>query len=820
MILGMNTKILEKMLMMERMLGGEYIFDKTFLENSVSEVSPLVYQVVYSLNAMTENRFPELFDNFQAIKGYLEDILSGGLGPYADSLTLPYSAIRMEMIPLAGQLSTGLAELGHHTGVNTPDGFAITTTGVGIFMRDNDLHNKIRRIASEPWSPEKRNQITAIVKSAGIRDELEQAISDETGSLSEKTGQNTLLAVTAGTVLKEGSDHYAGIYNVSSAHVLEAYRQSIADCLAKVTENHPGEVQNKDISIAVAVHTMVRPRISGTVHTLDPLHVSQQLAMVTITAEDATSESNNAVERAESFLVQRFYPFDPVESFIRSKTADEMLPDRKRSLSVLPGGLRRGSSLIRKESLISVVESAMAVERTFGKPQKVYWAEEETGRIIIMRTEPFSASPGDDISLDALNEQLGNAVLLMKGGETAQTGVATGRIVHVTQESTGDSFPLGAIAVALKASPHLSPILQRAAGLITETGSPVGHLAAIAREIRIPAIVGAGHAMELLKEGTVVTMDAGDCKIYQGILELLARYRSSGIELYPTDPEYITLRQLLRWIIPLNLTNPDSADFKSGNCRTFHDIIHFAHEMSVEELLNIQSRHRELKGIATRRLDLNIPIDIRVLDIGNGISDSKGEMLHSGDIICVPFKAFLRGITMEEMWDKRPSSIGLREIFSGMDRTYAALTNQPEYSGQNLAIVAENYLNMTLRLGYHFNVINAYLSENQNKNFIYFRFVGGFAYKERRRLRAELIAVILDNMDFKVTVEGDLVIGKLKIADRAHMESALVSLGELTGFTRQLDIRIESENDVEEFIRIFTERTGNSIMREKTTNRA
>jgi hypothetical protein len=44
------------------------------------------------------------------------------------------------------------------------------------------------------------------------------------------------------------------------------------------------------------------------------------------------------------------------------------------------------------------------------------------------------------------------------------------------------------------------------------------------------------------------------------------------------------------------------------------------------------------------------------------------------------------------------------------------------------------------------------------------------------------------------------------------MESALLSLGELTGFTRQLDIRMESENDVEEFIRLFTERTRNTIM--------
>lgn len=231
--------------------------------------------------------------------------------------------------------------------------------------------------------------------------------------------------------------------------------------------------------------------------------------------------------------------------------------------------------------------------------------------------------------------------------------------------------------------------------------------------------------------------------------------------------------------------------------------------MAVEELLNIQIRHKELKGIETRRLKLNIPIDIRVLDIGNGIVDLAVKELHTDDILSLPFKAFLKGLASDEMFDQKPGSIGLREILSGMDKTYTAMNTPPEYAGQNLAIIAPNYINHTLRLGYHFNVINAYLSENPNKNFIYYRFVGGFAYMDRRIRRAKFITSILENMDFKVTVKTDLVIGKLKIIDKKYMELALKSLGELTAFTRQLDVKMESEKDVEEFIRLFTKRSKN-----------
>ena len=67
---------------MDRALGGEYIFDRAFLESSVRELSRLTHQVVYSLNAMSGNGYAALFDRYQSIKDVLDDILAGGLGPF------------------------------------------------------------------------------------------------------------------------------------------------------------------------------------------------------------------------------------------------------------------------------------------------------------------------------------------------------------------------------------------------------------------------------------------------------------------------------------------------------------------------------------------------------------------------------------------------------------------------------------------------------------------------------------------------------------------------------------------------------------------
>ena len=70
-------------------------------------------------------------------------------------------------------------------------------------------------------------------------------------------------------------------------------------------------------------------------------------------------------------------------------------------------------------------------------------------------------------------------------------------------------------------------------------------------------------------------------------------------------------------------------------------------------------------------------------------------------------------------------------------------------------------------------------------------------------------------MRFKVTVNGDLVVGKLKIADSREIVSALRSIGELTGFTRQIDLAMDSDGRVEQFTRLFQEKSGRVGTEEK-----
>ena len=167
-------------------------------------------------------------------------------------------------------------------------------------------------------------------------------------------------------------------------------------------------------------------------------------------------------------------------------------------------------------------------------------------------------------------------------------------------------------------------------------------------------------------------------------------------------------------------------------------------------------------------------------------------------------KAVLKGMTSPGIWNTQPMQFGLDDFISSITR-YSLTNGASEYQGQNLAVLSECYCNINLRLGYHFNVIDAYVSANAGDNYIYFRFVGGVTESERRQLRAVLLKKILEKVDFKVTVSGDLVIARLKRLEAPKMLSMLEMLGRLIGFSRQLDTQMHSDDSVDFYLNAFFE---------------
>lgn len=84
--------------------------------------------------------------------------------------------------------------------------------------------------------------------------------------------------------------------------------------------------------------------------------------------------------------------------------------------------------------------------------------------------------------------------------------MSAGRAVGTVWDGTG-ARPPDAVLVVRMLDPALAPLLPRLTGLVAQTGSPLSHLAVLARELGLPAVVGATDAVRRFPPGTRLTVD-------------------------------------------------------------------------------------------------------------------------------------------------------------------------------------------------------------------------------------------------------------------------------------------------------------------------
>jgi rifampicin phosphotransferase len=99
-------------------------------------------------------------------------------------------------------------------------------------------------------------------------------------------------------------------------------------------------------------------------------------------------------------------------------------------------------------------------------------------------------------------------------GIAASKGFYTGTARVVMDETEFDKVQPGDVLVCPITSPVWSVLFPSIGALITDTGGILSHAAIIAREYRLPAVVGTGNATDLLSDGDLVTIDGANGTIH------------------------------------------------------------------------------------------------------------------------------------------------------------------------------------------------------------------------------------------------------------------------------------------------------------------
>jgi pyruvate, water dikinase len=175
---------------------------------------------------------------------------------------------------------------------------------------------------------------------------------------------------------------------------------------------------------------------------------------------------------------------------------------------------------LEDEELQELTRLAQALVAELGTTLLVEWllapAQDEIGaKVYLTQVSPYTA-----ISLEENDRQPtsdGLETIAVQQKVVTGLAAAAGRTIAKAQVLTHHSSNIqpGSILVIRSITPDGLLLLKQAAGVIAEQGGMTSHGAIVARELGIPAIVGAANATHLIQSGEYVLLDGDRGEVYR-----------------------------------------------------------------------------------------------------------------------------------------------------------------------------------------------------------------------------------------------------------------------------------------------------------------
>ncbi|MDA8088115.1 MAG: PEP-utilizing enzyme [Nitrospiraceae bacterium] len=815
-VLEKNNRALEIIADMGEKLGGGYLFDIVYVRGAYSELRRRVQESIREFDLLTEGRYgmAAAFDRIdKAIGDALFDEPAAG-GGASVPLAVPFGSITWELRREAGGKNYTLSRLAKSAGLNVPAGFAITCLAYEQFMSHNGLSERARNAAGAQELSGLRKAVLEGVCPPALEEAVGAALKTLAGppAADKKTG---FLAVRSSAEDEDGSCSFAGqfetVLNVpaTTADVLRAYKTVIASLFSERAAAYGRQLGYPPGLMRMSVGCM---------------------AMVDAQASGAVLASGGG------FLINAAWGLGP--SVVEGSAGADVfrIGGDQHSLAVvekIPGGketmyeagsqggirkietpedLRDDAFCLTDRQALELAGVALRIEEyAGGRPQEMEWALGRDGKFYVLQSRDI---PGTSVGGGAETgpEKAGgrparkefegkNKKIFAGEGHVVQEGSVSGRVFLLKKAADLDRVPEGAILVARHDSPDYILVMPRISAVITETGTPASHMASICREFKLPCVVNVRGIMHAVSEGQEVTLvaDEDGAILYDGRMLPVAG-TAAGRQPVHRLFEFRKNIYIMRFISPLNLVGAFGEEFSPERARTVHDVLRFMHEKSVREIIGLSGQARR-KG-AARRLSLSVPAGIQVIDLGGGLKAGTGEA-RIEDVISRPFRALLEGMTAPGAWSNAPVALGAKDFLAGMVRTGRFTAMGGEFAGGNLAVIDADYMNLGMKFGFHFNVIDSYCSANPANNHIYFRFTGGATDITKRTRRIRLLEKVLGECGFTSSAKGDLLVARLSHLPCEDIMKALGQAGRLIAFTRQLDALLEDDSSVDRYAEDF-----------------
>lgn len=448
-----------------------------------------------------------------------------------------FNELTISDIPLVGGKNASLGEMYKNltkSGINVPNGFAITSEAYWLFLEENNIKDKIREtlsgldISDTTNLQKKANAVRELMLNAALPKVVEDEILQAYSILSQEySTQNTDVAVRSSATAEDLPDaSFAGqqdtYLNISTKSSL---LRSVKKCLASLfTDRAISYRQSRGfdhlkVALSIGIQKMVRSdkSSSGIIFTIDTESGSDRLILINSIWGLGENVVSGAVN-ADEFLI-----FKPTLKLGTNAILKRTLGSKKQrmvyssnenhTLNINTTQKEQNSFSLEDDELIKLAHQAILIENHYKRPMDIEWAKDfNDNKLYIVQARP-----------ETVQNQLKNALTaqqysikppkdtkILSSGRAVGDKVGVGKVNIIKNRSEFSKFNKGDILVADTTNPDWEPIMKKASAVVTNRGSRTCHAAIVAREIGVSAVVGCINATETLKDGESVTVSCAE----------------------------------------------------------------------------------------------------------------------------------------------------------------------------------------------------------------------------------------------------------------------------------------------------------------------
>jgi pyruvate,water dikinase len=492
-----------------------------------------------------------------------------------------FATLRMKDVPLVGGKNASLGELYSalgEAGVRVPNGFALTADAYRDALTAADAWPRLHAlldgldITDVTLLAQRAKEARRIVYDATGSDALRQDIVASYLKLESEYGANVAVAVRSSATAEDlPTASFAGQHesylNISGPDdVFEACRQCFASLFTDraIVYRVNNGFDHFKVYLSVGVMKMVRSDIasSGVIFTLDTESGFRDVVFITGAYGLGENIVQGKIDPDEFYvhkptflaghravlrrsLGQKQLALRLARGHVGSSTRDQVVSEKARATFCIDD-----AEVLSLANLAIRIEQHYSAEAGHPLPMDIEWAKDATdGRLYIVQARPETVASRRTGEVFESYTMKAEGRLLVSGKAVGERiGSGSARVIVDARDLK--VFQPGEVLVATSTSPDWEPVMKTAGAIVTDHGGRTCHAAIVARELGVPAVVGAGSATTSLRTGQRVTVSCAGGEVgcvYDGDVPFeVTRRPASALQLPRTE-------------IMVNLGNPDLA---------------------------------------------------------------------------------------------------------------------------------------------------------------------------------------------------------------------------------------------------------------------